>query len=750
MDDLTIGSLRTGGLLATGNELRAVPDEAPIAMPTQSLREAPGRPRRAPSSPPHIGLRRFTVIGGAVALTCVAVREMDLVLAANGLTPLAVFMLALFAVLFAWIALSLTSALAGFWSMLTGGGLALGVGSGEQPRAATRTALLMPCYNENPARVMAGLQAIHESLGDAGAAGAFDIFILSDTTNPDIWIEEEAAFLALRRRTGSDRIFYRRRKKNIARKSGNIADWVTRWGGAYPLFLILDADSVMRAETLLWLVAAMQLHPDAGIIQTLPIIAGGGTLFARAQQFAGRVYGPLIAHGIAWWHGAEGNYWGHNAMIRTQAFAGHAGLPELRGNKPFGGHILSHDFIEAALIRRAGWSVHMVPALPGSYEECPPSLIDLAVRDRRWCQGNLQHVAVLPARGLHWVSRLHLLTGIGSYITAPLWLLFMLTGALVALRERLVQPDYFPAGATLFPVWPVIDPVRAMWVFVGTMALLLVPKVLGFITVVAHGPDRRGCGGAFRLLISLLIETLLAGLIAPVAMLTQSIDVVSILSGRDSGWNPQRRDGDAPPLRMIARGYGRHTLLGIGMAVTAWLVTPSLALWMSPVIVGLALAIPLVALTSRRDAVLFRLGLLRIPEERRPPPVLARAATLARELSVPEHDRPPMPDRLVHDRQLLGAHRAMLPPPRHPWIEPPEVPLLTGCAKLHEAPSLALAWAHMTAEERAACLADRPALDVIVARSGDNDGNGGRDGSEDRRGGGLPGTARGSDRTLVQ
>ena len=176
---------------------------------------------------------------------------------------------------------------------------------------------------------------------------------------------------------------------------------MTRFGGAYAQFLILDADSLMTGETLVRLAGAMERHPDVGLIQTLPIITGAATLFARVQQFAGRVYGPLIAHGIAWWHGAEGNYWGHNAMIRTRAFAEQAGLPELAGRKPFGGPIMSHDFVEAALMRRGGWAVHMVPGVRGSYEEVPPTLTDLAVRDRRWCQGNLQHLAVLPTRGLH-------------------------------------------------------------------------------------------------------------------------------------------------------------------------------------------------------------------------------------------------------------------------------------------------------------------------------------------------------------
>ena len=485
----------------------ALPAEAPLAMPTQSLRLGPARSGRPASSPRAMGLRRLLVIGGATALSVVGTYEMYLVLGVNRLTVLTVFMLLLFLALFAWIALSFTSALAGFVSLLFGGGRHLIARKPGLP--ATRTALLMPTYNESPVRVTAGLQAIDELLRALGATDAFDIFMLSDTVEPEVWIAEEAAFLALRQRTGGHgRIFYRRRTQNTARKSGNIADWVTRFGGAYQQFLILDADSVMTGELLLHLVGAMESHPDVGLIQTLPVITGGATLFARLQQFAGRVYGPLIAHGLAWWHGAEGNYWGHNALIRTRAFAEQAGLPELRGRKPFGGHIMSHDFVEAALIRRGGWAVHMLPGLGGSYEECPPSLIDLAVRDRRWCQGNLQHAAVLPARGLRWISRLHLLTGIGSYLTAPLWLLFLLTGILIALQARFVPPDYFPQGKSLFPLWPVIDPVRAMWMFVGTMGLLLAPKLLGAIVVMVHGRERRGCGGVVRLLLSVVIETI--------------------------------------------------------------------------------------------------------------------------------------------------------------------------------------------------------------------------------------------------
>jgi membrane glycosyltransferase len=621
----------------------------------------------------------------------------------------------LFVALFAWIALSFTSAIAGFVSVITGGGRRL-VAPGGLP--VSRTALLMPTYNESPHRIMAGLEAIDEELRALRASDLFDLFILSDTTQPETWIEEEKAFLDLRARTGgTTRIFYRHRAKNTARKAGNIAEWVGRFGGAYPQFLILDADSVMRGDILVSLVRAMEAHPDVGLIQTLPIITGGTTLFARMQQFAGRVYGPVIAHGIAWWHGSEGNYWGHNALIRTVAFAEQAGLPELPGRKPFGGHIMSHDFIEAALMRRGGWAIHMMPGLEGSYEESPPSLMDLAIRDRRWCQGNLQHIAILPARGLNWVSRMHLLTGIGSYITAPLWLLFLLSGILIALQARFIPPDYFPdAGKALFPQWPVIDPVRAMWVFIGTMGLLLVPKLLGMITVLVRRDLRRGCGGFSGLVVSLLLETLIAGLLAPVVMLTQTIDVVAILLGRDSGWNAQRRDDGAIPLRDIARLYRRHTILGLLLGLGGWAVSPYLALWMLPVVLGLALAVPLASLTGRRSlgVALRRVGLLRIPEESNPPAVLQRASSLYRQAADAPMDSL---SALLHDPELLAAHRRMLPPARRPGIDPLNIPLVIGAARLSEAAILDTVWPTLSAAEKTAVLSDGPAIDRLVMLS---------------------------------
>lgn len=692
----------------------ALPRESPLDMPVQPLGQKPPRPAALQSRPPFLLLRRLLVLTLTALLTAFGAREMYLVLNVAGLTFLEGLVLVLYVILFAWIAFACASALGGFVSYVRDSGWKLGIHPSDPlPALDGKTALLLPVYNEDPARMVAGLQAMHEDLEKAGVLRNFDIFILSDTTNPDVWIGEEAAFLELRRATQDhERIFYRRRPKNTERKAGNISEWVKRFGGAYPAMIILDADSVMSAPALIRLASGIQKNPDVGLIQTLPVIVNGTTLFARLQQFAGRVYGPLIAHGIAWWHGSEGNYWGHNAAIRTRAFAEAAGLPELKGRKPFGGHILSHDFVEAALLRRAGWAVHMVPGLQGSYEESPPSLTDVAVRDRRWCQGNLQHAAVLPARGLHWVSRLHMMQGIGSYITAPLWLLFLGAGMAIALQARFTNPSYFGEGVSLFPNWPAQDPVRAAWVFAGTMGILLLPKLLSYIALLFRREDLRGTGGAIRSFVSVITETVIGGLIAPVMMLIQSLAVFDILIGRDSGWNAQRRDDGSIPFGDMARQYIPHTLFGIAAGIAAYAVSPSLFLWMTPVIIGMVLAIPLAAFTASRLAgIAFRhWGLLLIPEEVAPPPVLARARELMlKRLGDVDLDAV---RRLASDPALLAAHRAMLPPERARKSDPD---LALGLTKVEESDNLDAALAELSPKELAAVLTDPRGVDRLVA-----------------------------------
>jgi membrane glycosyltransferase len=380
----------------------------------------------------------------------------------------------------------------------------------------------------------------------------------------------------------------------------------------------LDADSVMDATTLIQLVNALDRHQGVGLIQTLPIVTGGTTLFARLQQFAGRVYGPLIAHGIAWWHGSEGNYWGHNAMIRVAAFAASAGLPHLSGPKPFGGHILSHDFIEAALLRRRGWAVRTLPDLGGSYEETPPTLLDTALRDRRWCQGNLQHARVLAAAGLHWVSRLHLVCGIFAYLAPALWLALVVCGAIVWPGQHV----------TLHTV--AFGEVVALFLF--TLALLIAPKAMALVLALGSRRARSSFGGGFELLIGFLVESVASFLMTPVMMVMQSVAVAEVLAGRDSGWSVQRREGAELTGRDAWRAHRGHVVLGLGGALGALLVSKYFLMWASPVFLSLTLSALLSLHTSRPKlgSFLRRRGLFQIPEDEAPPPVLERSLALRR------------------------------------------------------------------------------------------------------------------------
>ncbi len=546
----------------------SVPAAAPLAMPAATLR---GRVARTPlrARPRPALAARIFVLGGAAALTLLAGREMWAVLGLAQATVSGVLVVGLFALLFFWVALAFTSALAGVPGLLRRG-------MEPAPRAPlTRTALLLPIYNEDPDGIARIIRALRASLAATGHAAAFDMFVLSDTRGADRVLAEDAMLRAARPGPGP-RLYWRNRHENTGRKAGNIGEWVQRFGAAYEHFVILDADSVMHGETLLAMVAAMEDEPGLGLLQTLPLLRGGQTRFARAQAFAAHAYGRLIAHGLAAWHGDAGNYWGHNAIIRTAAFAAHCGLPELPGRRPWGGPIMSHDFVEAALLRRAGWAVRFDPGLGGSFEEGPPTLTDMAVRDRRWCQGNIQHAAVIGAPGLHPLSRLHMAQGIMGYASAPLWLGFLLLGLAAALEASRILPDYFPAQHTLFPVWPVYDAERAMLLFGATMLLLLAPKLLG---LALSGGWRRGLG-----------EIALSALLSPVTMLTQTRQCIAVLRGQDSGWEAQRRAAGEELWRDHWRSYRRHALAGALLLGAALLVSVAMAAWLAPVVAGLLLA----------------------------------------------------------------------------------------------------------------------------------------------------------------
>lgn len=707
----TVGSL--------GAQLPSVPPESPIAMPTQNFWRWDGAPARVVDGRPSgtTLLARVAVFGGGLALSVFGVSEMVGVVRAGGIVGLEWPLVVLFAVTFSWIALSAASGIVGFVA---------GLFEAKAPRPAerpltSRTALIMPVYNESPARTIGALQAMAEAIAAEGAGQNFEVFILSDTTDATVWVEEEIAFMRLRHRlAGTMQVWYRRRHKNTARKAGNVGDFVTRWGGRYDHMLVLDADSLMEGKTIVTLARAMEDDPRAGIVQSLPLIVNRNTLFARQQQFAGRIYGPLIARGMAIWTGRDGNYWGHNAIIRTRAFAEACGLPDLPGRKPFGGHVMSHDFVEAALIRRAGWGVYMLPWLGGSYEESPPSLLDVASRDRRWAQGNIQHTPILFAKGLAWPSRVHFATGIMSYLASPIWLMLLMTGLALALQARFIRPEYFSKDFSLFPAWPRFDSERALQLFVITMAVLMLPKVLGTLESCLRAEVRRRAGGAVRIVASLFVETILSALVAPVMMLIQSRHVIEILSGRDSGWKTQRRDDGGIPVAEVFRHHWQHVAIGLVMGLAAYAISPAILAWMAPTLVGLAGA---VAISWASGSMAFglglrRAGLLLIPEETRTPDVIEAATRYQTEA---EADLPEVEDGLtvvMKDRRVRELHeRLLLPFPLRERGKPELEPVMAE-AKIREAVSLEEALRWLTPKERMAILSQPhllAELDRLVA-----------------------------------
>ena len=572
------------------------------------------------------------------------------ILAANGLTDLKDAGLVLFYVLFVWITGAFWTALAGFVVRLRGGDpLSLKPGDLAGRPLAGRTAIVMPIYNEETTRVAAGLDVIWSSLKRLPEQGAFDLFILSDTRKLEIAAAEEAAWRELTaRHHARGRIFYRRRVENLSRKAGNIADFVRTWGGAYDYAIVLDADSVMSGEALVGLARLMDAHPQAGIIQALPLPVGRETFFARLIQFAARLSSPMLASGLAWWQLGDGNYWGHNAILRLKAFAAHCDLPRLRGAPPLGGEILSHDFVEAAFMRRAGFQVWLVPDDSGSWEEVPSNIIDYAARDRRWAQGNLQHLGLLPMRGLNWLSRVHLLTGVLSYASSPLWLLVLLLSSTVVILDAIHGYQYFPQGAyTLFPTWPKYRDGEIAVLMSITVAVLFLPKIFGALLAMREPRLRRGFGGGGRLFASLGIEQLFSILLAPAMMLFHTTFVVTTLAGKPVVWHAQERGDRGITMLEALRRHMWHLAIGLAWGAVILYFAPRYIWWLLPVLAGMVLAAPLTVWTSRADAGrwLRRHRLLVTPEETEPPAELAAlSARLAAGTAILDAPPPSAPE----------------------------------------------------------------------------------------------------------
>ncbi len=600
-----------------------LPAETALDMPVQSMArdvEAGAKPKSTPSD---IVRRRALLFGFAALLLALAYAIAFKAVSREGISPLEWVGLALIGPPYAVLACWFCSSIAGLGVLIKGGGDPLRINAAAWPaRPATRTAILMPVYNEDPEAVLARLWAMDASLAEYGANPQFDIFILSDTTDMAVAKEEYAAFERLRANAASA-VYYRRREANVGRKAGNIADWVRRFGGAYEQMLMLDADSLLSGETILRLVSAMERHPSAGLIQTLPLVINGETLFARCLQFGSRLYSRVAWAGLSWWSGAESSYWGHNAIIRVQAFADCCGLPDLKGPRPFGGKVMSHDALESALIRRGGWGVHLAPFMEGSYEEAPPTLPDFAARDRRWAQGNIQHIPLLGAGGLHWMSRLHLSLGIMTYLLSPLWALSLVVGvaARVLMSEKFLTVDlikhhhidWSQAGVLLAAIGL-------------TATMLFGPKLMGAAVVLFNAKERTAFGGAGAILGGVLVETLLSALVAPIVMMTQTRALIEIMTGQDSGWKRQRRECDRLPLVEVWAHMGWISFVGLA-AYVGLSYYPDLVFWMAPILLGLACASLLIYVTARADWGLKarREGLFLTPEELQAPPIVRKA-----------------------------------------------------------------------------------------------------------------------------
>jgi membrane glycosyltransferase len=625
------------------------------------------RRRRRALSWTRVAARRRALLGFLVFLpSIVASGFMVNVLPRQGGTWLEVAIVVFFGALFSWISIGFWTALFGFVTLMRGRerfAITNLPGDGLPPiDAGTRTAIVMPICAEPVDRVFAGLRAIHVSLARVDALRHFHFFVLSDTADIDHAVREEAAWLAWCKEVGGfDHIFYRRRRVRLRRKSGNVADFCRRWGRDYRYMIMLDADSVMAGGTLVRLVQLMEHRPDAGMIQTAPAAVNRRSLFARVQQFGSRVYGPMFAAGLHFWQLGDGQYWGHNAIIRVAPFMAHCALPRLPGKPPLGGEILSHDFVEAALMGRAGWTLWLAYDLAGSFEEVPSTLLEEMKRDRRWCQGNLQHLRLLFTEGLFGAHRALFLNGVLSYVSALLWFVFLTLSTSQAIIDVLREPNYFPSGPSLFPAWPIWRPNWARALLAVTGIILFLPKLLSVALIVFKRHESKKYGGLGRLSLSVLLEILVSSLLAPIRMVFHSRFVLTNLLGRTVTWSSQGRDDTETSWAEAIRHHGIDTVVACVWGGSLFWLNPNYFWWVMPIIGALILSVPLSVFASRitlGDRARAG-GLFLIPEETDPPREL-------RDVEELEERAAPRAGfiRAAVDPALHALHRALLGGPR--------------------------------------------------------------------------------------
>lgn len=607
-----------------------MPAPAPLPFAAQNLRAAIEVETTLAAPGPWLW-RAFvfglTLIGTGVLLSFLygffAAKE-----GSGEVTGLETALLAIIGITFAWIILSVATIAA---ALVHRAGRPARRAQAMPSDGGLTTALLVPVYNECPASVFGNAAAMLEDLDRQGSAHQYSLFILSDTRSEDIAAQEWQAFLWLRAQAPRGMaVHYRRRVENTDKKTGNLAQWIRSWGAAYEAMLVLDADSLMSGQAIRDLADAMRDDPSVGLIQSFPGLIGAETLFGRIQQFSNATYSWLLAEGLALWTKNEGNYWGHNAIVRTRAFAASAGLPHLR---TWGGRrqvIFSHDFVEAGLLRRAGWAVRFL-AVGGSFEETPATLVDYVLRDRRWCLGNLQHLRLLGTAGFHPLSRFHLFFGAISYLMSPAWLLLLTVWSILGLTDMVPQ-GYFRESNPMYPLWPAMSTSQAVTFLLFMYGMLLLPKIAASLMIASAPQVRRRYGGLGAFWGGVLIELLVSILYAPIMMVQQSLSVVKGILGSSASWSPQRRGAATIPLGQLLRFHAIETVLGL--LLTAGLASGLLSLWLLPIAVSLVLAVPLSAMSALDiSRAKLRMGRLETPQSLYAPAIWLRAKKARAELS---------------------------------------------------------------------------------------------------------------------
>jgi membrane glycosyltransferase len=371
----------------------------------------------------------------------------------------------------------------------------------------------------------------------------------------------------------------------------------------------------------------MEAYPRLGILQTPPKLIRGSSVFTRLQQFAMRLYGPVFIRGLNFWQLGGGSYWGHNALIRLKPFSEFCELPALPGREPFGGRILSHDFVEAALMVAEGWEVWLAWDIEGTYEEAPPTLVDHLIRDRRWCQGNLQHLWLIFARKLPFSVRMHLFMGIMAYLGSPLWFLFLVLGTWVAWDRSTSELSRLPFESHVDRLFGLNGIEQSIILTCFIFTLLFLPKILSMLRAIFVPQIRKSFGGIIRIVTGVTLESIVSILLAPCIMAAHTLMVISILLGRAVGWGNQNRETDGTSWGDAIRFHLFPTILGILWTVIALNIDLTFTAWISPILLGLVLSAPVSVWTSRvrYGLRLAKHGILSIPEERDPPSVMVLA-----------------------------------------------------------------------------------------------------------------------------